>query len=159
EPDDPAPAQAGELRAQIRRCKPKRPEIVMGGQLQTFYAPPHVPEGPSVEKIIDSGVYRACRSANSLRFGFKMRLPDIFDIQHRQHYALEITQRDLAASRLEPLRKSVRHVEGDGNRPEHAVPQSHFMTHTFILFPVHAAAQRREPATHKKLQVADLPTR
>src|SRR5262249_57268809 len=104
--------------------------IVMGGQLQSVYGAAKVPLVPSVEKIIDSGVYRACRSENSLRLGFKIRLPDIFDIQHRQQYAFGITQRDLAASRLERLRKSVRHIEGDRNRPEHAVPQSHFMTHT-----------------------------
>ena len=56
EPNDPAPTQADELRAQVRRCKPKSPEIVMGGQLQTFHTSTHVPAISPAQKIIDTGM-------------------------------------------------------------------------------------------------------
>src|SRR5213078_5396807 len=77
EPDDPAPAQADELRAQIRRCKPKSPEIVMRGQLQTFHASTHVPAMSPVQKIIDTGMECTVGSKHSLRFGLAVRLPYI----------------------------------------------------------------------------------
>jgi len=77
-----------------------------------------------------------------LRFGLAIRLPDIFDMQHRQHYAFGITQRDLGAPRLERFRKCFRHIERDRDGPNQAAAQFHFMTHALILAAVHEAAQR-----------------
>src|SRR5438046_3103693 len=77
EADDPTPSQAGELRAQIRRRQPKSPEIVMGGQLQTFHASTHVPAVSLVQKIIDTGMHCTGTSQNRLRFRLAIRLPDV----------------------------------------------------------------------------------
>src|SRR5215470_19478021 len=69
ESDDPAPAQADELRAQVRRCKPKSPKIVMRRQLQTFYASAYVPAMSLIQEIVDTGMYFTGGSENSFRFG------------------------------------------------------------------------------------------
>src|SRR5438046_946078 len=96
---DSAPTETRELGAQICRCDPKRPKIVMGGQLQSFYATAHVPVVRSVEKIIHSGMHRARRAQNSLSFSLAIWLLDIFDMQQGHHYRLGITQLDLSAQR------------------------------------------------------------
>src|SRR5438034_7348805 len=72
EPDDPAPTQPYELRAQIGRCEPKSPEIVMGGQLQTFHASTHVPAMSPVQKIIDPGM--RCADASRSRVAYRHTL-------------------------------------------------------------------------------------
>src|SRR5215468_8983724 len=69
EPDDPAPSQTDELRAQVRWCKPKGAEIVMGGKLRPFYASTHIPVMSPVQKIIDTGMQCTVGCKNSLRFG------------------------------------------------------------------------------------------
>src|SRR5262249_31257513 len=80
EADDPAPAETNELRAQIRRCKPKSPEILMRRHLKAFYAPPHVPAMSLVQKIIDTRMQFTGGSKNSLRFGFAIGLPYILHV-------------------------------------------------------------------------------
>ena len=142
EPDDPAPAQADELRAQIRRCEPKGPEIVMGGQLQTFHASTHVPAMSPVQKIIDTGMHCAGASQNSLRFGLAIRLPDILHIQYREHHTLGIPQRDLAAPRFERFRKRLRHIKRNRDRPNEAVAQFHLMADALVSVAIHETAQR-----------------
>ena len=138
---DSAPTETRELGAQICRCDPKRPKIVMGGQLQSFYATAHVPVVRSVEKIIHSGMHRARRAQNSLRFSLAIRLPDIFDMQHGQHYALGITQRDLGAPRLERFRKCLRHIERNRHRPNQTVAQSHLVADALVIVAIHKTAQ------------------
>src|SRR5262245_55542833 len=90
ESDDPAPAQADELRAQVRRCKPKSAKIVMGGKLQTFYTSTHVPAMSPVQKIIDTGMQCTSGYKNSLRFSFAVWLPYILHIQYCKHHTLGV---------------------------------------------------------------------
>src|SRR6476660_9917201 len=101
EPDDLAPPLTDELPAQVRWCKPKAPEIVMRGQLQTFHASTHVPAMSLVQKIIHTGMHCAGGSENSLCFGLAIRFPDILHVQNRKHDALGIPQRYLAAPGFE----------------------------------------------------------
>jgi hypothetical protein len=142
EPDDPAPAQADELCAQIRRCEPKGPEIVMRGQLQTFHASTQVPAMSLVHKIIDTGMYCAGASQNSLRFRLAIGLPDILHKQYPEHHALGIPQRNFGAPRFERFRKRLRHIERNRDRPNQAVGQSHLMADALVIIAIHEAAQR-----------------
>ena len=77
ETDDLTPPQTDEFRAQVRWCKPKSPEIVMGRQLQAFHASTHVPAVSLIQKIIDTRMHGAGGRKNSLRFRFAVRLPNI----------------------------------------------------------------------------------
>src|SRR5262245_14396968 len=69
EPDDPTPSESDELRSQIRWCKPKSPEIIMSGQLQTFNASTDVPAMSPIQEIIDTRMYFTRGSENSFRLG------------------------------------------------------------------------------------------
>jgi len=74
-----------------------------------------------------------------LCFSFTIRLPHVFDVQHRQHYSLCIPQRDLAASLLQAFGERLGDIERDRNRPENAARQPHVVADPFVICPGHEA--------------------
>src|SRR6516164_8543482 len=114
----------------------------MGRQLQTFHTTTHVPGVSSIEKIIDAGMDTARRPQNSLCFELSVRLPDILDIQDRQHYAFGIAERNFAASGIKRFGKRLGHIERDRYWPERAAAQFHLVAYAVVIPPIHKAAQR-----------------
>ena len=88
--------------------------------LETFDATAHIPWVFFVQQIIHPWVNRASGIKNRFRFGFTIRLPHVFHVEHREHYSLCIPQRDLAAPLLQAFSERFGDIERDRYRPEKA---------------------------------------
>ena len=89
-------------------------------------------------------------------FGRAVGLPDFFDVQHREHHAFGIAQRNFAAAGRQLLGKFFGHIERDRHRPENSAGQAHVVTDAFVVGFRHKAAQRREASAHEQFQIANL---
>ena len=153
------PAQARKFRAQLRGRQAQGTKIVMGGRLQAFQSATHVPGIRLVDSIVCPGMRLAGSSEYALGFRLPIGLPDIFDVQHRQHHAFAIAQSDLAAARLQFLGELFGHIERDGHRPDHATLQAHVVTDAFVIRTIHEAAQGRESAAQQQFDITNLSRR
>ena len=120
EGNDPAPAQARELRTQLRRGQAQGTEIVVGRTLQALEGPPHIPGIRLVDSIVGAGMRLAGGAEHALGFGGTIGLPYVLDVQNREHHALAVAQRNLAAAGRQRLGKLFGDVERDRHRPQNA---------------------------------------
>ncbi len=109
----------------------------MRRRLETFDTPSHIPWVFFVQQIIHARVNRAGAIKDRLRFGSTVRLPHVFHVQHREHYSLRISQRDLTASLLQAVSERFRDIERDRYRPDKAARQPHIMADPFVICLVH----------------------
>ena len=72
-------------------------------------------------------------------------MPDVFDVDHGEHHAFGIAERDVAI-RLELVGELLGHVERDRHRPERAVGEPHLGADRFVVGLSHEARERREAA-------------
>ena len=93
---------------------------------------------------------------NRLGFGFAIRLPDLFHVQHCQHHAFGIAQRNFAGSRRQLLGKFLGHVQSDRHGPKRSIGQAHVVANAFVIGAGHEAAQRRKSAGEQQLEIAKL---
>jgi hypothetical protein len=89
-------------------------------------------------------------------FSLPVGLPSVFHVQHGEHDAFGITQRDLAAAGLERLGQFFVNVERDRHGPQEATGQPHVVAYAFVIRAGHESAQRRETAAHQQFKIADL---
>ena len=151
-----APALAGKLGAQFRRSVAEHAEIVVRRRLQAFHFAADIPRLTFVDHIIRARMRRAGGSEYRFRLGFQIRLPDFLDVQHRQHDALGIAQRNLTAARLQRLGKFFAHVEGNRDGPKRAVRQPHVVADSLVVGARHETAQGRKASAHQQFEIADL---
>src|SRR5690349_12385299 len=144
--DDSPPTGIRELRPQLSWREAKGFEIVMARELQTFESSADVPWIAAVHKITDSRMHHARRLEDRLGFGLPIGLPDILDMEDRDHHAFSIAQGDLRASRFQRFGESLSNIERDWHWPEGAVGQVHIFTNTLVIGLVHEARERREAA-------------
>jgi len=111
-----------------------------------------------IHQIIDCRMLRAGGAEDPLGLALAICLPDILDVDHGQHDALGIAERDFAA-RLELFGKLFRDIERDRDRPERAVREPHLAANRLIIGLAQKAGERREAAVREQLQVAQLPRR
>ena len=146
EGDDLPPAALGELLAELGRRVAERFVVVVQRQLQALDAAADVHRLALVHQVADGRVLgaRRCRrrrSASASRSG----VPDVLDVDHGEHHALGIAERDLIA-RLELVGELLGDVERDRHRPERAVREPHLVADRFVVGLAHEAGERREAA-------------
>ncbi len=96
ERDNVDPAQACEFGSQFSRRQPKGTEIVVRGRLEFLDPPPDIPRVRFIDGVVGARMRGAGGIENGLCFGLAVGLPHIFDMQHAQHHALGVAQRDVA---------------------------------------------------------------
>ena len=94
-----APSETSELSPQFRRRMAQRTEIIVRGSLQAFDAPADVPRIRLVHRVVSAGMCLAGAIKHRFGFGSSIGLPDFLYVQHGQHDALGIAQRNFAAAR------------------------------------------------------------
>ena len=151
-----APSQAGELSAQFRRSEAQRAEIIVRRGLQAFDAPADVPRVRLVHRVVGAGMSLAGAVEDRFGFGCAVGLPDFFDVQHGQHDALGVAQRDFAAAGRQLLGKFFGDIERDRHGPEDSAGQAHIVADAFVVGFRHEAAQRREASAHEQFEIANL---
>ena len=156
EGDDAAPSQAGEFGAKFRRSQAQRTEIIVGGRLSALDASAHIPWIRLVDRVIRAGMGFAGAVEYRLGFGLPVGLPDVLDMQHRQHYSFGIAQCDFAAARLQRLGELFADVKRDRHGPQHTAGQLHVVAYAFVVGAIHESAQGRKPAAQQQLKIAEL---
>jgi len=156
EGDDAAPPLAGELGAQLGRRLPQRPEVVVDRHLQPLETAADGDRMGFVQQVRDPGMIGAGGAEGRLRARLEVGLPDLLDVQRRQHHPFGIAQRQHAAG-LERGGELPGDVEHDRDRPEGAVGQAQGRADGVVVGPVHEAGERREAAVEQQLEVAELP--
>jgi hypothetical protein len=154
-----APAQACKFSPQFGRSQTQRAEVVVRRHLQAFDTASHVPGVAFIQQVIDAGMNRAGGAKYRLSFRLAVRLPNVFDVQNRQHHAFSVTQRDLAASRLERFGEIFLNVQGNGHRPQNAAAQPHVGADALVIRLGHESPQGRESSAYQQLEIADLTRR
>ena len=127
ERDDLGPAHALKFRANVLRSQTQFAEIVVRGFLQSFDFSADVPRIRLVDGVVGARMRGAGRAKYSFGFGRAIGLPHVFDVQHREHHAFGIAQRNLAGPGGELLGKLFGDVECDRHRPQRAVGQAHVL--------------------------------
>src|SRR5262249_11271777 len=112
------PAEACKFSAQFAWSQPEGFEVIVRRKLQPFELSTYVPRIRPIEQIIHTAVGCARRAKNRLRLSFTVRLPHLFNIEHREHHAFRIAQSDLAVARLKFFRKLFSDVESDRHGPQ-----------------------------------------
>ena len=156
EGDNTAPSEASKFGAQFRRSEAQCTEIIMRRCLQTLDATAHVPRVGLVHRVVGAGMGFAGAVEYGLGFGRAVGLPDFFDVQHGEHHAFGVAQRNFAAAGRELLGKFFGDIERDRHRPKHTAGQAHVVANAFVVGFGHKAAQRRESSAHEQFQVANL---
>jgi hypothetical protein len=90
-------------------------------------------------------------------FGFDglVRFPQVADRQDRKCDAFRIPQRYPLTSG-KPFGEFLRYVERDRHRPQSPGGEPHAVHHSFVIGAIEKPTERREPAAHQQLQIADL---
>ncbi len=151
-----APAFAGKFGAKFGGSQTQSAEIIMRRNLHAFDFSADVPRIRLIDGVIGAGMRRAGAGKNRFSFGFAIGLPDVLHVQHGEHHAFGIAQRDLAAARRELLGEFFGDVERDGHGPENAAGQAHVVADAFVIGARHETAQRRKSAGDQQFQIADL---
>ena len=115
---------AGEALPQPGRGMTQVHEVVVLRQLQALELAPDREVVAALEHVIDARMGAVGGAEDGLGLGLEVESPDVADGERRQHHALRVAQRQLRAG-LETAGDPLGDVEGDGNRPQRAVGQSH----------------------------------
>ena len=151
-----APSETGELSAQFRRREAQRTEVIVGRALQALDAPAYVPRVRLVHGVVGAGMGFAGAVEHCFGFGCPVGLPDFLNVQHGQHHALGVAQRDFADASRELLGKFFSDIERDRHRPENSTGQPHVMADAFVIGFGHKAVQRRKASAHQQFEIANL---
>ena len=95
----PAPSQARKFGAQFRRSQAQGAEIIVRRRLQSFDPSTDVPRVGLVHRVVGAGMRFAGAVEYCLGFGGAIGLPDFFHVQHGEHHAFGIAQRNFAGAR------------------------------------------------------------
>src|SRR5262249_30705822 len=98
EGNDTAPSESSKLGPQFRRSESKAAEIVGRWSLRAFDSSADVPRIRFVDGVIRARMHCAGAAEHGLRLGLAIGLPDVFNVQHRQHYTFGIAQGYFAAA-------------------------------------------------------------
>ena len=158
EGDDLPPAALGELLAELGRRVAQRAIVVVQRRLQRLDLAADVDRLALVHQVADGRVRLVVGAEDGLRFGLAVGSPDVFDVDHGEHHALGVAQRDLVAL-LELVGEFLGDVERDRHRPERAVLEPHLVADRVVVGLAHEAGERREAAVAQELEVAQLPRR
>jgi hypothetical protein len=88
------PAQPRELGPQLRGREPQRGEVVVRGEPDPFKPAADVVGMAPLEQVGDAGVVGAAGPEDLACLALAVGLPDVIDVQHGQHHALGIAQRN-----------------------------------------------------------------
>ena len=155
---DAGPSCAGEGRTHFRRRQAQFPIVVVDGKRETLDPATDQARVAPIEDGRGSGVLAITGSVHLLDFFRAVRLPHVVDVQHGEHDAFCVTQRD-RAGRLRLRRERFGHVERDRNGPQAALWQPHRVADARVLGSRHEAAERRERAVQQELEIAELSRR
>ncbi len=152
-----APSQAGEFGAQFCRessagCGNRNAKAACRPSMR----PPTYHGFAYVHGVVRAGMSLAGAVENRFGFGGAIGLPDFFDVQHGQHHAFGVAQRNFAAAGRELLGKFFGDVERDRHGPEDSAGQTHVVADAFVVGFGHEAAQRRKAAAHEQFEIANL---
>jgi hypothetical protein len=106
-------------------------------------------------QVVDAWVLGVRRAEDLLGLGPPVGLVHVVDVQHGQHHALGIAQRELGAD-VQSGRGLGVDVERDRHGPQRAVRQPHVGAHALVLLLGHEPTQRGEAAVEQQLQVTHL---
>jgi hypothetical protein len=79
--DNPPPPQPEEFSSQLGGRRAEHPKIVVGRELDTFKAAPHIPGVSSLEEIFDARVFTIRCAVDRLSLCGAVRLPDVVHVQ------------------------------------------------------------------------------
>src|ERR1700719_4163296 len=91
-----------------------------------------IPRVGLVHRIVSTGVSLARAAEDTLCFRCPIRLPYVFNVEHRQHDPFPITKSHLAAAGLQILSEFLSDIQRDRHRPEDSACQAHVLTDTFV---------------------------
>ncbi len=155
EGDHPAPAPAGELGPQLRRCAAQRQVVVVGGQLDALEGAGQVVGVRPLEQVGDARVGGVGRPEDPMGLRPPVGPVDLLDVQGRQHHPLGVTQGD-GGARADLGGQLVGDVEGDRYGPERSVGQPHISTDRRHVGATEEPAQGRERTGQQELEVAQM---
>ena len=98
---------------------------------------------------------RAFRAVNRNCLRSRVRLPDIFDVQHSQHLPFGLAKCELL-TRTQVFGHLFGDVQCDGDRPQCPVGQAHGFANGVVVGALHEAGERGKAAVQNKFQVAEL---
>ena len=150
------PAHAGKLGTHFCRSQSQITKIIMRRNLCPFQSSSDIPGIRLVDGVIRTRMGGAGAGENCPRLGLAVGLPDFFHVQHGQHHAFGIAQRDFARAHGEFLGKLLGYVQRNWHRPKRSVGQAHVMADAFVIGARHETPQRRESAREQQLKVAKL---
>ena len=155
EGDHPAPAPAGELGPQLRRCEAQGRVVVVGGRLDALEGARQVAGVRPLEQVGDARVSGVGRPENPLGLRPPVGPVDLLHVQGRQHHPLGVAQGH-RGTRTDPGGQIVGDVESDRYGPEPSVGQPHISTDRRQVGATEEPAQRRERTGQQQLEVAQM---
>src|SRR5260221_7390499 len=105
----------------------------MARELEPFEAASDIPGIAPVHQVSDAGVGHAGAVEDGLAFGLAVRLPDVLDMENRDHHAFGIAQGDLAAAGFERFGEGLRDIEGDRHWPKNTAGELHVAAYALVV--------------------------
>ena len=122
EGDHPIPPRCRELRPQLGGREPQAAEVVMGRELDALHPSADAPRMGG-QHLSHPRVFGAARAVDAGRLGPAVGSVQLVDVDHREHHALGIAQREPVSLGQRPG-QLLGDVEGDGDRPQRAVGET-----------------------------------